>query len=68
MFTAKTHTPHSLLWLAAIQMVERKQNLPGLTPKDSLIATQAVEGIIGQIAEPQEPTCELNIWSQLALG
>jgi len=28
--TAKTEAPHSLLWLAAIQIVERKQNLPDL--------------------------------------
>jgi hypothetical protein len=52
----------------AIQIVERKQNLPGLAPKSSFIATEAVEGIIGQIAEPQETTCELNIRSNLALS
>jgi len=68
LFTAKTKTPHSLLWLAAIQIVERIKNLPGLASKSSFIATEAVEGIIGQIAEPQETTCELNIRSNLALG
>jgi len=57
---------HSLLWLAAIQIVERKYNLPGLTPKRGFIATEAVEGIIGQIAEPQETTCKLYISSNLA--
>jgi hypothetical protein len=56
------------MWLAAKQIVERKQNLPRLTPKSGFIATEAVEGIIGQIAEPQETTCELNIRSNLALG
>jgi hypothetical protein len=61
-------TPHSLLRLVAIQIVERKYNLPGLTPKSGFIATKAVEGIIGQIAESQETTCELNIRSNLALG
>ena len=61
-------TSHSLMRLAAIQIVERKYNLPGLTPKSGFIATEAVEGIIGQIAEPQETTCELNIRSNLALG
>jgi hypothetical protein len=54
--------------LAAIQIAERKQNLPGLTPKSGFIATEAVEGIIGQIAEPQETTGELNIRSNLTLG
>jgi hypothetical protein len=68
LLTAETETPHSLLWFAAIQMVERKQDLPGLAPKNSLIATEAVEGIIGQIGEPQETTCELNIRSNLKLG
>ena len=61
-------TPYSLLWLAAIQIVERMKNLPGLAPKDSFIATEAVERIVGQIGEPQETTCELNIRSNLALG
>jgi hypothetical protein len=50
--------------LAAIQIVERKQNLPGLTPKSGFIATDK----IGQIAEPQETTGELNIRSNLGLG
>ena len=60
--------PDSLLWLAAIQIVERKQNLRGLTPKSSFIATEAVESITRQIAQPQETTGELNIWNHLALG
>ena len=68
LFAAKTHTPHSLLWFAPIQIVERKQNLPGLTPKVSFIATEAVEGIIGQIAEPQETTSELNVRCNLVFG
>jgi hypothetical protein len=53
------------MWLTAIQIAERKQNLPGLTPKGSFIATEAVEGIIRQIAEPQETTRELSIRSNL---
>ena len=61
-------TPHSLLWLAAIQIVERNKNLPGLTPKDSFVATEAVESIIRQITQPQETTGELNIRNHLALG
>jgi hypothetical protein len=41
--TAKTEAPHSLLWLAAIQIVERKQNLPDLAPKPCFIAAQAIK-------------------------
>ena len=59
---------HSLMRFAAIQIVERKYYLPSLTPESSFIATEAVEGVIGQIAEPQETMCELNIRSNLALG
>src|SRR6516225_7806628 len=65
---AVQRTPHSLLWLAAIQIVERNKNLPGLTPKDSFVATEAVESIIRQITQPQETTGELNIRNHLALG
>jgi hypothetical protein len=50
LFTAKKETPPSLLWLAAIQIVECIKDLPGLTPKDTFVATEAIEGIIGQIA------------------
>src|SRR5262249_52409031 len=46
-FAAMTEAPDSLLWLTAIQIVERKQNLSGLTPKNSFVATKAVELIIG---------------------
>ena len=63
----KTDTPHSLLWFAAIQIVECIKNLPGLAPKNTLVATEAVESIIRQIAEPQEATCELNIRNNLTL-
>jgi hypothetical protein len=68
LFTTKTETPPSLLRFAAIQIVEREQYLPGLAPKDSFIATEAVEGIVRQIAEPQETTRKLNVRSNLASG
>jgi len=68
LFTAKIKTPHSLPWLAAIQIVEREKDLPSLTPEGSFIATEAVEGIIGQITEPQKTACQLNIRRNLALG
>ena len=61
-------TARSLLWFAAIQRIERIEGLAGLAPKGCFIAAEAVEDIIGQIAEPQETTCELNIRSNLALG
>jgi hypothetical protein len=64
---SKAETPHSLLWFAAIQIVECIKNLPGLAPKNSFMATEAVESIIRQIAEPQEATCELNIRNNLPL-
>jgi hypothetical protein len=54
LLAATTKTPHSLLWFAVIQIVERIKKLPGLAPKHSFLATEAVEGTIGQIAEPQE--------------
>jgi len=38
-----------LLWFAAIQGVKRNQDLTGLTPKDRLIAAQAIEREVGQI-------------------
>jgi hypothetical protein len=40
------------MWFAAVQIVECIENLPGLAPKNSFIATEAVESIIRQIAEP----------------
>ena len=61
-------TPDSFMRFAAIQIVERKYNLRSLTPERGFIAAKAVEGIIGQIAEPQETTRELSVRSNLALG
>src|SRR5262249_41023881 len=37
---------HSLQWFTAMQIVECIENLPGLAPKNSLIATEAVESIV----------------------
>jgi hypothetical protein len=39
----------SFLWFAAIQGIERKQDLTGLTPKGCLIAAQAIQREVGQV-------------------
>jgi hypothetical protein len=39
----------SFLWFAAIQSVERKQDLTGLAPKSCLIAAQAIEREVRKI-------------------
>ena len=44
-----TEAPCSFLWFAAIQGIERKQDLPGLAPKDCLIAAQAIQRGVGQM-------------------
>jgi hypothetical protein len=41
----------SLLRLAAIQSVERKQDLADLAPQGDFITAEAVQGIVGQIGE-----------------
>src|SRR6516165_10707965 len=46
------HTARPLLRFAAVQFFKRVQHPTGLAPKGRFIATEAVEGIIGQIAEP----------------
>ena len=60
MLAATTKTPLSLLWFAAIQIVERIKNLLGLPPKNSFIATEAIERKIGQIGESQKAAGELD--------
>ncbi len=67
-FARKTQMPHSLLWLAAVQIVKRIKNLPGPAPKGRFISTEAVESIIGQVREPQETSGEFNIRGDPALG
>ena len=41
--------PPSILWVATIQCIERKQDLAGLAPKDGLIAAKPVERVAGKI-------------------
>jgi hypothetical protein len=49
----------SFLWFAAIQGIERKQDLTGLAPKRHLIAAQAIEREVG-IGQTQKATGELS--------
>jgi hypothetical protein len=49
-----------LLWFAAIQGVERKQDLASLAPEGCFIAAQAIEREVGQIGQAQKTTGEFN--------
>jgi hypothetical protein len=49
------------LWFAAIQGIERKQDLGNLTPKGCFIATEAIEGEVREIGKTQEATRELSV-------
>src|SRR5947209_1316546 len=49
-----------LLWFAAIQGVERKQDLASLAPEGCFIAAEAIKRGVGQIGETQKTTRELN--------
>ena len=48
-----------MLWLAAIQCVEGKQDLTGLAPKGRLIAAEPVQRVAGQIGQTQKATREV---------
>jgi hypothetical protein len=50
----------SFLWFAAIQDVERIEDLASLAPKGCFIAAKAIEREIGQISKAQKATRELN--------
>src|SRR5262249_10101598 len=58
--TTKIETALSLLWFAAIQRIERKQDLASLAPKRCFITAQAIEREVGQISETQKAPCELD--------
>ena len=49
-----------VLWLAAIQGIERNEGLANLAPKGSFIAAEAIEREVGQISKTQKATRELN--------
>ena len=44
-----TETAAFLLWFAAIQCIESKQDLAGLAPKDCFIPAKPIERVAGQI-------------------
>jgi len=50
----------SLLRLATIQRIERKEDLTDLSPKHCFIAAEAIECAIGQIGEAQKAPGELG--------
>ena len=47
--TADTVTVPSIVWSAAIQGVQCKQDLSGLAPKRCFVPAEAIEGVVGQI-------------------
>src|SRR6516164_2767168 len=49
-----------LLWFAAIQGVERNQDLARLAPKGCFIAAEAVEREVGQVGKTQKTSREFN--------
>jgi hypothetical protein len=57
---ANRETVSSLLGLAAIEGIEREQDLIGLAPKDCFITAEPIEGEIGQIRYTQKALGELN--------
>ena len=58
--TTKIETALSLLWFAAIQRIERTQDLASLAPKRCFITAEAVEREVRQIGETQKAARELN--------
>ena len=59
---AETETSPSVLWFAAIQCIESKQDLPSLAPEGNFVSAEAVERIVGQIGETQKTTREISDW------
>jgi hypothetical protein len=50
----------SLVWVAAIQAVERKQDLADLAPKSDFISAEAVKYIVGQIGATHKAARDLS--------
>ena len=53
-------TAPSIVGFAAIQGVQRKQDLAGLAPNCCFIPAEAIECVVGQIGETQKATRELG--------
>ncbi len=50
----------SLVWFAAIQRIESKQDLTGLAPKGCFVPAKSVERVAGQMGEAQKATREVG--------
>ena len=57
---ANMKTAPSFVWFAAIQSIERKQDLARLAPKGCFISAKAIEREVRQIGETQKATRELS--------
>ena len=58
---AETETAPSLLWFAAIQGIESKQDPAGLAPQGCFIAAEAIEREVGQIGQTQKATRKVSV-------
>ena len=48
--------------LAAVETLQREQNLTSLAPKRGLIAAQPIEGIVWQVGQADKGPCEIVGW------
>src|SRR5260370_14178556 len=58
--TTDTASASSFLWFAALQGIERIEDLTSLAPEGCFIAAEAIKREVGQIGETQKTTRELN--------
>ena len=54
--------PSSFPWLAAVETLQRKQNLTRLAPQRRLIAAQPVKGTGWQVGQANKGPCEIVGW------
>ena len=50
----------SILWMAAIQVVQRKQDLGDLAPESCFVSAEAIECEVRKIGETQKATGEIS--------
>ena len=58
---AEAETAASVLWFAAIQGIERNQDLANLAPQSCFVAAEAIECEVWQIGKTQKASRELRI-------
>jgi hypothetical protein len=58
---ADTETAPSLLWFAAIQGIESKQDPTDLAPKSCFVSAEAIQREVGQIGETQKATRKVGV-------